>query len=185
MKFLASKSTGGSTMGTISWRRLAGLLGALGLLLLLASDHASDPVSASTASSLPSVSSGARPGPDVLYASAPSAPQLENRNPRFNASPLLVSGTEAYVNGEYLYQDYLYDDYGSNTDGSGGTPLSPRAGDINYPTNNARYGGGAGRHLSGRAFVAPRSVCLPLPPPTPLAARTTRLTPSPRIHITQ
>ncbi len=106
-------------MGTISWRRLAGLLGALGLLLLLASDHASDPVSASTASSLPSVSSGARPGPDVLYASAPSAPQLENRNPRFNASPLLVSGTEAYVNGEYLYQDYLYDDYGSNTDGAG------------------------------------------------------------------
>src|SRR3989441_6039893 len=162
MKFLASKSTGGSTMGTISWRRLAGLLGALGLLLLLASDHASDPVSASTASSLPSVSSGARPGPDVLYASAPSAPQLENRNPRFNASPLLVSGTEAYVNGEYLYQDYLYDDYGSNTNGSGGTPLSPRAGDVDYPTNNARYGGDAADPLEVPVAVAPASV--PHPP---------------------
>src|SRR5437667_11304114 len=158
MKFLASKSTGGSTMGTISWRRLAGLLGALGLLLLLASDHASDPVSASTASSLPSVSSGARPGPDVLYASAPSAPQLENRNPRFNASPLLVSGTEAYVNGEYLYQDFLYDDYGSDTDGSGGTPLSPRRGDIEYPTDRSRYGGNAADIVEFRVAASPDSV---------------------------
>src|SRR2546427_993194 len=175
MKFLASKSTGGSTMGTISWRRLAGLLGALGLLLLLASDHASDPVSASTASSLPSVSSGARPGPDVLYASAPSAPQLENRNPRFNASPLLVSGTEAYVNGEYLYQDYLYDDYGSNTDGSGGTPLSPRAGDINYPTNNARYGGEAARLPEVRVDVAPGFRAYPPSPNTPPQAGNTNV----------
>src|SRR5213593_2910799 len=173
MKFLASKSTGGSTIGTISWRRLAGLLGALGLLLLLASDHASDPVSASTASSLPSVSSGARPGPDVLYASAPSAPQLENRNPRFNASPLLVSGTEAYVNGEYLYQDYLYDDDGSNTDGSGGTPLSPRAGDINYPTNNARYGGNAADLVEFRIDVAPDSVAYRLTLNTLLEADST------------
>ena len=127
-------------MVTISWRRLAGLIGALGLLLLLASGHGSEQVSASTASSLPSASSGARPGPDVLYAPAPPAPQLENRNPRFSASPLLVSGADAYVNGEYLYQDYLYDDYGSNTNGSGATALSPRAGDINYPTNRNRYG---------------------------------------------
>src|SRR5207237_8372213 len=134
------------------------LLASLGFFLLLASDHASDPGSASTASSLPSVSSGARPGPDVLYASAPSAPQLENRNPRFNASPLLVSGTEAYVNGEYLYQDYLYDDYGSNTDGSGGTPLSPRAGDINYPTNSARYGGNAADLVEFRIDVGPDSL---------------------------
>src|SRR2546428_9578511 len=130
-------------MRTTSLVRVAGLLVALGLLLSLASNGSPEPASASAASSLPSVSSGARPGPDVLYAPAPAAPQLENRNPRFNASPLLVSGTEAYVNGEYLYQDYLYDDYGSNTNGSGGTPLSPRAGDINYPTNNARYGGDA------------------------------------------
>src|SRR5437660_630573 len=36
--------------------------------------------------SLTSVTSGARPGPDILYAPPPPAPQLENRNPRF---PLL------------------------------------------------------------------------------------------------
>src|SRR2546425_954408 len=134
-------------MRTTSLVRVAGLLVALGLLLSLASNGSPEPASASAASSLPSVSSGARPGPDVLYAPAPAAPQLENRNPRFNASPLLVSGTEAYVNGEYLYQDYLYDDYGSNTNGSGGTPLSPRAGEINYPPNNARHGGHRVRHV--------------------------------------
>src|SRR5882672_1940957 len=61
-----------------------------------------------SAGSLPVVASGARPGPDVLYAPAPAAPQLENRNPRFQAPPLLVSGQEAYVAGEYLYQDFLY-----------------------------------------------------------------------------
>src|SRR5688572_27812266 len=69
--------------------------------------------------SLPSVPSGARPGPDVLYAPAPAAPQLENRHPRFDAEPLLVSGHEAYVLGEYIYQDHIYDDYGSDTNGSG------------------------------------------------------------------
>jgi len=71
------------------------------------------------AASLPTVPSGARPGPDVLYAPAPAAPQLENRDPHFSAAPLLVSGHEAYVAGEYLYQDFLYDDFGSNTDGAG------------------------------------------------------------------
>ncbi len=93
--------------------------------------------------SLPSVTSGARPGPDVLYAPAPAAPQLESRSPRFTAPPLLVSGQEAYVAGEYLYQDFLYDDYGSDTDGAGAFPLSPRAGNIDYPTDTARYGNNA------------------------------------------
>ena len=148
-------------MHMMPWTRSIGLVVAVGLLLSLASNHAPEQAFASAAS-LPSVSSGARPGPDVLYAPAPAAPQLENRNPRFNASPLLVSGTEAYVNGEYLYQDYLYDDYGSNTNGSGGTPLSPRAGDINYPTNNARYGGNAAvmsfepRQVADLRNIAPR-----------------------------
>src|SRR5437016_5375465 len=150
-------SKGGSTMRMMPWTRSIGLVVAVGLLLSLASNHAPEQASASAAS-LPSVSSGARPGPDVLYAPAPAAPQLENRNPRFNASPLLISGTEAYVNGEYLYQDYLYDDYGSNTDGSGGTPLSPRAGDINYPTNSARYGGNAADLVEFRIDVGPDSL---------------------------
>src|SRR5262245_40011076 len=114
----------GTQMRMISWMKLAGLLASAGFLLALAADHVPNPASANTAApSLPSVSSGARPGPDVLYAPPPAAPQLENRNRRFSAAPLLVSGAEAYVNGEYLYQDYLYDDYGSNTDGAGGTPL--------------------------------------------------------------
>src|SRR5436853_1606366 len=108
--------------------------------------------------SLPSVTSGARPGPDVLYAPAPAAPQLENRNPRFTAPPLLVSGQEAYVAGEYLYQDFLYDDYGSDTDGQGANGLSPRVGDITYPTNTARYGGNAADLVELRIAVAPDSV---------------------------
>ena len=113
---------------------------------------------AARAGSLPSVSSGARPGPDVLYAPAPAAPQLENRNPRFTAPPLLVSGQEAYVAGEYLYQDFLYDDYGSDTDGQGASGLSPRVGDVKYPTNTARYGGNAADLVEFRIAVAPDSV---------------------------
>src|SRR5207249_3361903 len=105
--------------------------------------------------SLPSVTSGARPGPDVLYAPAPPAPQLENRNPRFTAPPLLVSGQEAYVAGEYLYQDFLYDDYGSDTAGQGATGLSPRGGDIKDPPNAARYGGNAAERRADRPRSEP------------------------------
>lgn len=106
------------------------------------------------ASSLPAVASGARPGPDVLYAPAPTAPQLENRDPRFRADPLLVSGTEAYIDGEYLYQDHLFDDYGANTDGQGASSLSARAGDITYPTKRARYAGNAADLVELRIAVA-------------------------------
>ncbi|RBY95656.1 hypothetical protein DQ237_14180 [Blastococcus sp. TF02-8] len=73
----------------------------------------------------------------------PAAPQLENRDPRFRAQPLLVSGQEAYVGGEYLYQDHLFDDYGADTDGQGAGSLSERTGDITYPTDAARYAGNA------------------------------------------
>src|SRR4051812_27469304 len=64
------------------------------------------------AGSLPSVSSGHRPGPDVLYANPPSAPQLENAAP-WTARPILVSGAASYRGGEFLYQDFLYDDHGA------------------------------------------------------------------------
>src|SRR2546428_9274339 len=66
--------------------------------------------------SLPSVTSGARPGPDVLYAPPPPEPQLENRNPRFTAPPLLVSGPEAYLAGADPYPDFPYADYCNATD---------------------------------------------------------------------
>jgi hypothetical protein len=82
---------------------------------------ATDPALAS----LPRVGGEGRPGPDVLYAAPPAAPQLENRSSSFRAAPLLVSGNEAYVDGEYLYQDHLYDDTGN--------------GSFAYPTDTARY----------------------------------------------
>jgi pimeloyl-ACP methyl ester carboxylesterase len=66
------------------------------------------------ASSLPSVASGHRPGPDILYAPPARAPQLENTGV-WKADPILVSGASAYRDGEYLYQDFLYDDHGANT----------------------------------------------------------------------
>lgn len=93
--------------------------------------------------SLPQVATGARPGPDVLYSARPAAPQLENRHPAFVAPPILVSGEEAYVDGEYLYQDHLYDDYGADTDGMGADSLSARVGDLDYPDDPARYAGDA------------------------------------------
>ena len=53
-----------------------------------------------------------RPGPDLLYAKRPVAPQLTNRKP-WRAKPILVSGTTSYRRGEFLYQDFLYDDTGA------------------------------------------------------------------------
>src|SRR5918992_285464 len=55
------------------------------------------------AGSLPSVSSGHRPGPDVLYTPAPRAPQLENTGP-WSADPILISGASSYREGEFVYQ---------------------------------------------------------------------------------
>src|SRR5690348_8976754 len=43
---------------------------------------------------------GSRPGPDLLYAPAPKAPQLTNKSP-WKASPILVSGAAAYRKGEF------------------------------------------------------------------------------------
>jgi len=109
--------------------------------------------------SLPSVASGARPGPDALYAPSPHAPQLENAPP-WIAEPILVSGASAYRAGEYLYQDFLYDDYGA----AAVLPLdptapplpravlpsskeafifSPRTGDLRYPDDPVFAGNGA------------------------------------------
>ncbi|MDX1658087.1 MAG: hypothetical protein R3343_04640 [Nitriliruptorales bacterium] len=126
------------------------------------------------AGSLPQVSSGARPGPDVLYAQRPDLPQLENHHSRFTASPLLVSGTDAYVSGEYLYQDHLFDDYGSDTDAQGSTSsLSARAGDITYPTDVERYGGNAADLVEFRISVGPDDVMYRFTLNTMLAADAT------------
>lgn len=65
----------------------------------------------------PQSRSGARPGPDLLYAPAPEAPQFENVAP-WKASPILVSGALAYRQGEFLYQDFIYDDHGAGATAS-------------------------------------------------------------------
>jgi hypothetical protein len=91
--------------------------------------------------SLPSVDSGARPGPDILYAPPPKAPQLENTGP-WRAEPILVSGAAAYRDGEWLYQDFLHDDHGATGVPDEGSPYgfrdhlySPTAGTYTYPTD--------------------------------------------------
>jgi dienelactone hydrolase len=100
---------------------------------------------AAEAASLPTVSSGKLPGPQLLYAKPPRVPELENRAP-FRAEPLLVSGTDAYRRGEYLYQDYLFDDHGAETGAVTSPPgtagFSPAAGDLPYPSD-ARYANNA------------------------------------------
>ena len=58
--------------------------------------------------------SSPRPGPDALYGDNPTPPQLEN-GPGWEAEPLMVSGCDAYLDGEYLYQDYVYDYRGADT----------------------------------------------------------------------
>ena len=80
-----------------------------------------------------------RPGPDLLYAPRPVAPQLTNRGP-WEAKPILVSGTTAYRKGEFLYQDFLYDDTGAqfafdpNDPRTAGNLFSKPNGTYTYPT---------------------------------------------------
>jgi hypothetical protein len=82
---------------------------------------------------------GPRPGPDILYADAPPAPQLENTGD-WKAPPILVSGATAYRDGEFLYQDFLYDDHGGrfsrdqNDERSGDDTFSESNGTYRYPT---------------------------------------------------
>ena len=117
------------------------------------------PVRAGDGSSLPSVTSGARPGPDVLYAPPPAVvSQLQNRSPRFEAPFVPVSGTEVYTGGEYIYTDHLYDDFGSDTEGTGGQPLSPNTGDLTYPADAARYGNNAADLFELRIAPTPTDV---------------------------
>src|SRR3954453_22218292 len=102
------------------------------------------------ADSLPSVDSGARPGPDVLYAPAPDAPQLQNTGV-WKAAPILVSGAEAYREGEFLYQDFLFDDHGGTASTEDPNDpfnqvenmFSPKHGTLSYPTDTATYANNA------------------------------------------
>ena len=60
----------------------------------------------------PSLSGLPPNGPDVLYSMPLEIPQVRHHDPRFVAPFEMVSGTERYVDGEYLYTDYVYDDEG-------------------------------------------------------------------------
>src|SRR3954463_728270 len=108
------------------------------------------PLSQAASSSLPSVASGPRPGPDLLYAPAANAPQLENGGV-WKAPPILVSGAEGYRDGEFLYQDFLFDDHGAT--GPADDPndpfnqvenlFSPKHGTLSYPTDTATFANNA------------------------------------------
>jgi dienelactone hydrolase len=96
--------------------------------------------SARAVSSLPAVPTGARPGPDILYAPPAVAPQLENAG-IWHARPILVSGAQAYRDGEYLYQGFLFDDHGAagmpdpaNAGTNANFLFGPSAGTLSYPT---------------------------------------------------
>jgi hypothetical protein len=84
----------------------------------------------------------ARPGPAILYAPPPRAPQLENApGSPWQAQPILISGTSAYREGEFLYQDFLFDDRGAGST-------------LTYPTD-PRYGGDAADLVEFRMKAAP------------------------------
>src|SRR4051794_35672160 len=102
------------------------------------------------AAASPAVASAAAPapGPAIFHAAPPAISPLTVSAP-FSASPLLVSGTDAYRGGEYLYQDYLFDDRGADTVPGPGTRFDngrngtgPTIGDVQYPTAE-RYGANA------------------------------------------
>ena len=117
---------------------------AAALLALAATAGVAQAGSATHPRGLPTVASGHRPGPDVLYAPAPRVPQLENTGP-WHAAPILTSGATAYRDGEWLYQDFLFDDHGATGTPDPDSPYgdsthlySPAAGTFTYPTDK-RY----------------------------------------------
>ncbi len=119
----------------------AALVVALAVLACIAPAQAS--------ASLPLVQSGPRPGPDILYAPKPRAPQLENTGV-WKAPPILVSGASAYRKGEFLYQDFLYDDHGPRGQRDPGDPrrasseeASAPYGSYTYPTDDVYAGNAA------------------------------------------
>ncbi len=77
-----------------------------------------------------------RPGPEILYREPAQPPQLSNHGV-WHANPILVSGTSAYREGEFLYQDFLYDDHGAK--GLSRDPGDPRVGADSFSAPNGTY----------------------------------------------
>jgi hypothetical protein len=93
---------------------------------------------------------GPRPGPDILYAPAPDAPQLDNApGSVWKAPPILISGASAYRSGEFLSQDFLYDDHGASLTSDPadarrpGNTFSAANGTYTYPSDPAYAGDAA------------------------------------------
>ena len=92
---------------------------------------------------------GPAPGPAILYTPPATAPQLQNApGSVWRAQPILISGSEAYRRGEFLYQGFLYDDHGAhevldpNDPRISSATFSQPNGTYTYPTNPA-YGNNA------------------------------------------
>ena len=103
--------------------------------------------------SLPQVSSGRRPGPDLLYAPPPVNRQVQNHDPAFRAPFTLVSASERYVDGEYQVEDFLNDDRGPDADGGGDSDQGPAEGDLVYPTDVDRFANNAADIVEVRMSV--------------------------------
>ena len=121
-------------MSTSRSKRLTTLLGVACVVTSIA------PATA-IAGSLPQVTSGARPGPAILYAPPATVPQLTSApGSGWHDAPILVSGAHEYKGGEYVYQGYLFDDHGAAgvTDPNSGYVQSflfaAAAGTLTYPT---------------------------------------------------
>jgi hypothetical protein len=131
-------------------RTTAALATALGVIILSMPSFTDVPAAqAASGGGLPVVGSGQRPGPDILYAAPPDAPQLQNTGV-WKADPILVSGATAYRNGEFLYQDWLFDDRGAAgvpdptaTAALSGDLMSPSTGTATYPTDPVYAGNAA------------------------------------------
>ena len=79
---------------------------------------------------------GIAPGPEILHRPPAHAPQLEKTGV-WRAEPILVSGTSAYRDGEFLYQDFLYDDPGAN--GQLRDSRDPRMSGHTFAASNGTY----------------------------------------------
>ena len=78
-----------------------------------------------------------RPGPDILYRPArPGAAALKTAASG-TRKPILVSGSSAYRDGEFLYQDFLYDDHGAK--GTSRDPGDPRTAGDSFSAPNGTY----------------------------------------------
>jgi poly(3-hydroxybutyrate) depolymerase len=121
------------------------MFGALAPMASSTVEPSSTSADEATLASLPQVTTGARPGAPVLYEPAPVAPQLENRHPAFVAPFDRVSGTDRYVDGEYLYTDHIWDDSGDG---------------LSYPTDRGRFAGNAADLVEFRISAREEGVTL-------------------------